>query len=67
MEEKEEFCGACVAGVAAIVGAGTASVTRKKYKNTIFWISVAITVLSIIICVYLLLDKNACKSCSQSA
>ena len=68
-EIKEEFCGACVAGVGALLGAGTtvaSSKTQKKYKRTIFWIGLIITILSIIILFYLLTNKEACKSCSSS-
>lgn len=66
-ETKENFCGACVAGVAALVGSGTAVSTRKNGKKTkkiIFWISVSVTVVSILIMVYLLFIKK-CDACSQ--
>uniref|UniRef100_A0A6C0EKG6 Transmembrane protein n=1 Tax=viral metagenome TaxID=1070528 RepID=A0A6C0EKG6_9ZZZZ len=67
-ETKESFCGACVAGVAALVGAGTASATaqdrkkNKKKQKIIFWISVGVTILSILIAIYILFIRK-CKEC----
>lgn len=67
---KEEFCGACVAGVGALVGAGTAGMSskaQKKLKKPIFWIGITITIISIIILIYMLTNKEMCKSCSSSS
>lgn len=67
---KEEFCGACVAGVGALVGAGTAGMSskaQKKYKKPIFWIGISITIISIIVLLYMLSNKEVCKSCSSSS
>lgn len=66
-EIKEEFCGACVAGVGALLGAGTtvaSSKTQKKYKKTIFWVGLIVTIISILILIYMLINKDSCKSCS---
>jgi hypothetical protein len=67
---KEDFCGACVAGVGALVGAGTAGMSTKaqrKYKKTIFWIGIVITIISIIFLIYMLTNQKMCKSCSSSS
>lgn len=65
-EVKEEFCGACVAGIAALAGAGTAGGSRvsknKDTKKIIFWIGVGVSLLSILILIYLLCFKK-CDSC----
>jgi hypothetical protein len=65
-EIKEPFCGACVAGVAALAGAGAVGgsnkVEDKKTKDIVFWIGAGITLISIIILIYLLCFKK-CKSC----
>jgi hypothetical protein len=64
MEEiKEDFCGACVAGGVALLGAGTAGYSRKDKKKQamIFWISVLVTVISIIFMIYFLMN---CKECA---
>jgi hypothetical protein len=65
-EIKEPFCGACVAGIAALAGAGTATGSRgskdKKTKQIIFWVGVSISVISIIVLVYFLTKKcNECR------
>lgn len=68
-EIKEEFCGACVAGIAALAGAGAAgssSVDRKKHKKRkkiIFWVGVSITILSILVMIYFLWIKK-CEECA---
>lgn len=64
---REDFCGACIAGAAALVGAGTTgkSISGKKNskkKRVIFWIGVGITLLSIIVCLYILCIKK-CSEC----
>lgn len=66
---KEEFCGACIAGLTALAGAGTAGFgsTKKdrKKKKVIFWTGVTITIASIIIMFYILKVKK-CQACSSS-
>jgi uncharacterized membrane protein YvbJ len=64
-EQKEEFCGACVAGLTALVGVAGTSMGSKASKNKqtkkiIFWVSVSVTVISILIAIYLL---KTCKDC----
>jgi hypothetical protein len=65
-EVKEPFCAPCVAGIAALAGSGVAGgstkVEDKKTKDTIFWIGVGVTIISIIILIYLLCFKK-CKTC----
>jgi hypothetical protein len=65
-EIKEPFCGACIAGVAALAGAGTAggstSSKNKTTKKIIFWTGVGVSIMSILILVYLLCFKN-CNQC----
>ena len=67
---KEEFCGACVAGITALLGAGavgTASAgdrrKNKKRKAVIFWVGVSITVISILVALYILFVKK-CNECA---
>lgn len=70
-EKKEGFCGACVAGVAALLGAGTAGVTakdrksQKKIRNIIFWIGISVCVVSIIFALYFLMSCQTCKGGSR--
>ena len=67
-ETKESFCSACVSGITALIGAGSASLTaedRKKNKKTrkiIFWISVIVTVISILLTIYFLFIRK-CNTC----
>lgn len=68
-EMKEGFCGACVAGIAALAGAGVNSSTmsgrkkNKKLKKLIFWISFFIVLLSIFFTIYYLWIKD-CGECA---
>jgi hypothetical protein len=67
-EVKEPFCGACVAGIAALAGTGAAGGSSKienpKNKDIVFWVSVTITVVSIAYLIYLLcLSKKGCDEC----
>ena len=62
-ETKEPFCGACVAGVAALAGAGAAKSSEnltqnKKKRSIIFWVSVIITIISIAYLMYQLCFCN---------
>lgn len=64
-EQKEGFCGACLAGVGALLGAGTSAYSSKidkKKKKTIFWAGVAVSVISILILIVLLI--KGCKDCA---
>lgn len=61
-ETKEEFCGACAAGIAALAGVGTATSNRKS-KKLIFWIGMSISLISLLVLIYLLCFKD-CKECA---
>lgn len=65
-EIKEPFCGACAAGLAAVIGAGTAKssnkVKNKNLQKQIFWFSVIISVASILYVLYQLCFGN-CSEC----
>jgi len=62
-EVKEPFCASCMAGLAALAGAGTAHNTKdNKRKNVMFWIGVSVSVISIVVLIYLLFFKD-CKDC----
>ena len=69
IDQREDFCGACVAGVAALVGAGAAGSTagdrknNKKRKKIIFWIGISITIVSILVAIYFLFIKK-CEECA---
>lgn len=67
---KEEFCGACAAGVAALVGAGAAGSStigdrkkNKKKKKILLYVGVSIAVLSILVAIYILCFKKCSKEC----
>jgi len=66
-EIKEPFCSACVVGLAALAGMGTAGGSRtakdKKMKDMIFWIGVGVSVVSIIVLIYLLCFRK-CDDCA---
>jgi hypothetical protein len=64
---KEDFCGACAMAIPTALGmtgtaalSGNTSGTNKKYKIILFWISIAITVLSVAAFIYF---KKTCSSC----
>ena len=65
-ENKEEFCVACLAGLAALSGVGTSqganSIQDKKKKNYVFYTGVAVSVISLIVLIYMLCFKN-CDEC----
>jgi ABC-type proline/glycine betaine transport system permease subunit len=67
---REDFCGACVAGITALVGAGTAGGSVKaKDQNTkriIFWVGMSVSMISIIVIVYILYFQK-CEVCSSSS
>lgn len=68
-EQKEDFCVGCVAGVGALIGAGTAGASSKrdrKYKKIIFWIAIGLTIISILVLIYILFIKK-CNECSGSS
>lgn len=69
-ENKENFCGACVAGASSLLAAGVAGSTKigdqKKNKDTkkkIFYVGVAISIISIFIMIYFLWIKK-CNDCA---
>ena len=61
-ETKEDFCGACAAIPIALIGSGIASQSgnHKKNKKIILCVGVFITLISLIIAVYFILQ---CKNC----
>ena len=67
-EIKEEFCGACVAGLVAVAGAAGAgaSVSSKgkhsKKKKILLWSSVIVAIIALIVA-GVIVYKNTCKSC----
>ena len=66
-ENKEEFCGACVAGLVALAGVGTSGATSKKNRKTkkiIFWSGVSVSVISICFLIYFLCFKKNCEECA---
>ena len=68
-ETKEEFCGACVAGITAIAGIGTAegiknTNAKRKTKKIVFYLSLIVTIISILIILYLLFIKK-CDQCIE--
>lgn len=69
---REEFCGVCAAGLTALAGAGTVGGSSyadgQSNKNTIFWVGVVISVVSICYFMYLLFISPAeCKQCSMAS
>lgn len=66
-ESKEEFCGACGAGLVALLGVGTATTgtnvkNNRKMKKYIFWTGFTITLLSILVLAYYL--HKECAECA---
>ena len=65
-ETKEDFCGACAAGLTALIGGGisgsSTAVKNKKTKKKIFIIGLVIAIISILVLLYLLLFKK-CENC----
>ena len=63
---KEEFCAPCVALIPAAIGisgagaSGSSKGKNKKLKTIIFWSSIGLTVISIIIFIWL---KTRCTTC----
>lgn len=64
---KEDFCGACVSVIPALIGAGgiagSSSGMRGAYNSTkkiVFIASIVLIIISIIIFIYY---KNTCKDC----
>jgi uncharacterized membrane protein len=66
---KEEFCGACVAGIGALVGVSTSVGStigdrkrNKRIRKILFIVGIVIGFLSIIAGIYALTRKcNTCK------
>ncbi len=61
--QKEEFCAPCIAGIAAMSGAGSSMTMRKNSK--LFWITLIITVIAIIFLVYSIWFSGECGKCSR--
>lgn len=64
-EIREDFCPACVAVPLAMAGAGTSKSASGKQSvlgKVIFWLSIIITVLSIIVAIWYF---TRCKECSE--
>jgi hypothetical protein len=66
-ESKEEFCGACVAGVAALAGVGAAGTSKstssdKTTRKVVFWFGTVVSLLSIIYLIYALCFQK-CSKC----
>ena len=65
----EEFCSVCILGISALVGSGIASQgldsskEHKKQKKIMFWSGISVTVVSLIIIIYLMFNKDKCKTC----
>lgn len=62
---KEEFCAPCMSLIPAAFGVGGVAVASsakksRKWKKTLFWVSLAITLLSIAVFIYF---KTRCKTC----
>lgn len=65
LETKEGFCGACVAGIGALAGLGTAAGSTKvdkKKRTIVFWVGCGTSILFILILIYLLFIKK-CTEC----
>ncbi len=64
-EIREDFCPACVAVPLALAGAGTSKTTQGKtstMSKIIFWLSIIITILSIVVAIWYF---TRCKECAQ--
>ena len=65
-DTKEDFCAPCAALIPAAIGIGGAGVSgssgskNKQMKNIIFWSSIGLTIISIIIFIWL---KTRCTTC----
>ena len=64
-ETKEPFCAPCLLAIPAALGIGGTAASNskggnKKTKEIMLWSSVALTVVSIIVFIYL---KRKCKKC----
>lgn len=64
VQTREDFCGACIAGATAVIGASAAGIgSRGSYgrnKNIILWVGVSITIISIIVAI---IYMQTCKTC----
>lgn len=67
---REDFCGACVAGITALVGAagagGSAKAKDQNTKRIIFWIGMSVSLVSVLVIIYLLYFQK-CEVCSSSS
>jgi uncharacterized membrane protein YjfL (UPF0719 family) len=65
-EIKEEFCGSCLSLVPAALGVGGVAVASsakksRKWKKALFWGSLVITILSIILFIWF--KTRPCSTC----
>lgn len=66
---RENFCGACLAIPFAFAGAGASAYganSKKKHKKTkkiVFWVGIITTVIALIIAAYYLWFKKDCSDC----
>lgn len=58
---KESFCGTCVTVPIAMMASGSTMYNKNdKNRKRIFWLSVSITIISIIVSIYFLLNCDEC-------
>ena len=59
---KENFCGACVAVPAAMIGSTVGvSSTKKRSNKTFICVCIFVTIISIILAIYYLKTCNNCR------
>jgi hypothetical protein len=71
MENKEDFCLACLAAPMALFGAGSAFASSsmsskdksKKKKQILFWMSIGTIIVSAILFIIWLIIRKNCTSC----
>ena len=65
-DTKEDFCAPCIALIPAAIGiggagaSGTSGGKNKQMKTIIFWSSIGLTIISVIIFIWL---KTRCTTC----
>ena len=71
-ESREDFCGACVAIPAAIIGASGAGLSSRPgshgtMKKVLLWGGIALTVVSAGVAIYFLTRCKACQAYKSSS
>jgi len=64
MKTKEDFCGACLAVPLALVGGSTALASKnshKQRKKIIFFVGLAVTLLSFVLGLIFLMKCKKCR------